>query len=212
MLENLDTKYLGTLRHAYGYATDVPQLLNDICSDSKEVRNKAYYELFGNIWHQGTIYEATVYVFPFLIELFLDPTFPHEKDKDELAMLIASIAAGESCYYDPRLVDAESKKPFSPQLEKEKEKQITEQIQKESHKIILKLLPYLEHKEGIIRESIAQMLPFYPDYYDITLPALEKAISSEKEEDSREYMEEALNEMKKTLPNAHKLRNGMKRF
>jgi hypothetical protein len=69
MLENLDTIDWRNLQHAYGPATDVPDLIRALASHDEEVRQSAMYELYGTIWHQDTIYEATAYAVPFLIEL-----------------------------------------------------------------------------------------------------------------------------------------------
>ncbi|HAS46119.1 MAG TPA: hypothetical protein DCS93_36900 [Microscillaceae bacterium] len=55
--------------HAYGSATDVPQLLMKICVANVEVRKSAWWHLYGNLFHQGTRYPATVLAIPFFIEL-----------------------------------------------------------------------------------------------------------------------------------------------
>ncbi|OJJ19247.1 hypothetical protein BKI52_20765 [marine bacterium AO1-C] len=55
--------------HAYGAATDVPQLLMKICVSDSEIRKSAWWHLYGNLFHQGTRYPATVEAIPFFIEL-----------------------------------------------------------------------------------------------------------------------------------------------
>jgi len=52
--EHVDGAKLG---HAYGPASDVPELLQRLRSDEEATREAAIYELHGNIWHQGTVYE-----------------------------------------------------------------------------------------------------------------------------------------------------------
>ena len=47
------------LHHAYGPAEDVPNQLRALISHDEKQRDEALYALHGNIWHQGTIYEAT---------------------------------------------------------------------------------------------------------------------------------------------------------
>jgi hypothetical protein len=69
MLDGLDDIKWGELHHAYGPANDVPQQIRSLLSDKDEVRKKALWELWGNIWHQSTVYEATPYAVPFLAEL-----------------------------------------------------------------------------------------------------------------------------------------------
>ena len=57
------------LSHAYGSAEDVPGLLRAIASGDAEAAGNAVHELFGNICHQGTVYEATEYAVPFLARM-----------------------------------------------------------------------------------------------------------------------------------------------
>lgn len=59
------------LSHAYGSAEDVPEILEDLylLEDEKELQD-CMQELWSNIYHQGTIYEATAYAIPFLSDLF----------------------------------------------------------------------------------------------------------------------------------------------
>jgi hypothetical protein len=47
------------IEHAFGPATDVPDLIRGLSSLDVSVRNDAWSKLRGNIWHQGTIDEAT---------------------------------------------------------------------------------------------------------------------------------------------------------
>lgn len=96
MLEGLDQIDWGQIKHAYGPATDVPDLLRALASDDKEVRKTATTHLCGNIWHQGTVYQATAYAVPFLLELLDQPTVA---DKDMILGLLQNIATGTS-YYD----------------------------------------------------------------------------------------------------------------
>lgn len=160
MLENLDVKYLGTLQHAYGYATDIPDLFNDIRSNSKEVRDKAYYELFGNIYHQGTVYEATVYVLPFLIEIFNDPSLTDDNGKGDLASLIAAIAGGNGYYevhqhwIDQKTLGKMIGNEADLKNDLDREHHITEQIRNIANPIIPLLVPCLEHEEYGVRDSI----------------------------------------------------------
>ena len=68
-LEGLDKINWSNLKHAYGPANDVPILLKTLVEGDKKQREKVWYEFFGNIWHQGTIYEATVFATPFFVKL-----------------------------------------------------------------------------------------------------------------------------------------------
>lgn len=93
MLENLDKIAWQDLNHAYGEASDVPDLIRTLASRSKETREAAIYELYGNIWHQGTVYEATSYAAPFLIELLGSDKV---QGKDAILVLLFHLASGHS--------------------------------------------------------------------------------------------------------------------
>jgi hypothetical protein len=92
MLEDLDTIDWSKIHHAYGPAEDIPATLRTLASGSKKQREQALWELHGNIWHQGTVYEATAYVVPFLLELVSDDTAAFM----EILGLLALIASGSS--------------------------------------------------------------------------------------------------------------------
>ena len=47
------------VHHAYGAASDVPGQLPAVIVGDEETRDEAWWNLWGNIHHQGTIYEAT---------------------------------------------------------------------------------------------------------------------------------------------------------
>ena len=95
MLEGLDSIPWGELSHAYGRADDVPALLRALQTSPPDARGEdaPLYQLFGNIWHQGTVYEATAYAVPFLIELAADARTP---DRIGILGLLAEIARGSS--------------------------------------------------------------------------------------------------------------------
>lgn len=69
MLSGLDDISWGSVEHAYGPATDVPDMLRGLASEDPGLRETALRKAFGNIWHQGTVYEATALAVPFLIEI-----------------------------------------------------------------------------------------------------------------------------------------------
>jgi len=93
MFEGLDEIEWDKLTHAYGPASDVPGLLKDLASTEKSVRDNAIHAFFGNIWHQHTVYEATAYAVPFLIEILSGLSV---EDKLRILALLAEIAVGQS--------------------------------------------------------------------------------------------------------------------
>ncbi|WP_406299685.1 hypothetical protein OG948_31390 [Embleya sp. NBC_00888] len=90
MLVGLDEVDWPTLSHAYGPADDVPELLRAAASDDEELRSEAVYELFGTVWHQGTVYSATPYAVPFVAELARHGP----GHRGDLLHLLACIAGG----------------------------------------------------------------------------------------------------------------------
>lgn len=111
MLEGLDTIDWGKLTHAYGEASDVPALLRQLTSSKADEREQAMQELYGNIWHQGTVYEASAQAVPFLIQLIESEVV---EGKDEIFILLAHLARGTS-YHDVHqhlpMLKAEAQKP-----------------------------------------------------------------------------------------------------
>ena len=69
--DELDRIPWAELTHAYGPASDVPALLRTVLRGGEDA-NEAWNDLHGNIWHQGTVYEATASAIPFLLGGFLD--------------------------------------------------------------------------------------------------------------------------------------------
>ncbi|MGN9914565.1 HEAT repeat domain-containing protein [Phytohabitans sp. LJ34] len=98
MLERLDDVDWDRICHAYGPASDVPDQIRDLCAADPDRREKARWQLWGNIFHQGTRYEATAYAVPFMLEVLADPD---GADKAELVLLLSAIAVGYDSYWLP---------------------------------------------------------------------------------------------------------------
>lgn len=96
MLERLDSIRWAELHHAYGPAADVPKQLRGLIASDAKTRDTALWELFGNIWHQGTVYEATAHAVPFLWEILVSAA---DCDRAGIAHLIGQIACGGG-YHD----------------------------------------------------------------------------------------------------------------
>lgn len=62
---DLDAQPWAEREHAYGSAEDVPGRLRALASDDAEEAEEALYELYGNIVHQGSVYEATAHAVPY---------------------------------------------------------------------------------------------------------------------------------------------------
>ncbi len=89
MFEELDDIPWDRLTHAYGNAGDVPGFLRGLQDGSEETRMEALSSLFSNILHQGTVYEATSFAVPFLVEIVCDST-----TRGAVLSLLQEIASG----------------------------------------------------------------------------------------------------------------------
>ncbi|MFZ1324575.1 MAG: HEAT repeat domain-containing protein [Candidatus Contendobacter sp.] len=196
MLENLDHVDWSSLEHAYGEASDVPDLLRSLLATDSEVREEAIYELFGNIWHQGTVYPASAAAVPFLYELL---TAPDVRDKPNIAHLLASIADGvgylevhaahERGEANWRKILAESGKTLERELGRERAE--IDAVHRAASAGLRHLLPYLNDSEPEIRRAVAAALGNYPEHAAWALPALETALRTEADEEVREALSES---------------------
>ena len=166
-------------------------------------RDHAARELFGNIWHQGTVYEATAYTVPFLIELLHCPSTPGHST---VAMLLASIAAG--CGYlevharsdagetEWRKILAREGKSLDDELERERS--ITKSVRDEASKGFPLLIPFLSDPEPEIRSAVAEALGAFPEHRNTHLPFLNQALKTETDEHVRGQIEESITRLRST--------------
>jgi hypothetical protein len=79
------------LKHAYGPADDVPEMLRGLVSPDAATREIALDGMEGAVHHQGDVYDSTIAAIPFLIEAAVHPAAP---GRDEILKLLASIGSG----------------------------------------------------------------------------------------------------------------------
>ncbi|HEX5999642.1 MAG TPA: hypothetical protein VFZ16_09630 [Hyphomicrobiaceae bacterium] len=116
MLEGLDQVPWRQLHHAFGTAEDVPALIRALASTEESERSSAFYELHGNLWHQGTIYEATPHAVPFLIDLATAQEIP---GRSELLSYLGMLAGGSSYTDVHRGIAKPQNAAFRRQLQRE---------------------------------------------------------------------------------------------
>lgn len=201
MLEDLQTIHWQDLHHAYGTAGDVPDLLKGLLSGDEDARKESLYELCGTIWHQGTVYEASAFAVPYLLEMLRSPK---TMDKAGIAVLVAELADGSSpleLYTDPedemsRLVCAalaDQGRNFKTELCKGQEWVRATRDAVGSGLDLL--IPYLGHEESAVREAVGRALSRFPERPGDTVPFLEHALQSETEAYVRETLKTALDEL-----------------
>jgi hypothetical protein len=69
-LDGLDQVDWARFDHAYGPATDVPELLRELAGDGEA--SHAFDRLFTSLNHQGSVYSATSAAIPFVIQILED--------------------------------------------------------------------------------------------------------------------------------------------
>jgi hypothetical protein len=90
-MDCLATVDWAALTHAYGPASDLPDQLRALASADPSTRAHAYAEVDSKVCHQGSRFEATAHVAPFLIDLADDPRTP---DRHRVLKLLAALAIG----------------------------------------------------------------------------------------------------------------------
>src|SRR5690242_12178995 len=91
VLHGLDAVPWPDLEHAYGSASDVPDLLRKLLEPDPRVRSDGLSTLYSNVFHQGTRFPVAPYVVPFLIELCANPAVP---DRGHLLVYWGSLITG----------------------------------------------------------------------------------------------------------------------
>lgn len=113
MLETLNSVPWGELEHAYGKASDVPDLLRALASPEQKIYEDAINNLWSSVTHQGTVYSSTAYVVPFFCELL---EAPEVQNKPALFYYLTKIAHGAS-YIDVHVQEKERRE--TPEMQKQ---------------------------------------------------------------------------------------------
>nr|WP_218835690.1 HEAT repeat domain-containing protein [Streptomyces sp. TLI_235] len=85
----LDAIDWASLEHAYGPAGDVPDQLRALCGEDREGRGRALHALYGNVFHQGSRYQASAFAVPFLARMAADRSLPGRAEALELLSALA---------------------------------------------------------------------------------------------------------------------------
>ncbi|MHA1230817.1 MAG: hypothetical protein ACTSRP_11635 [Candidatus Helarchaeota archaeon] len=151
MLENLDKINWAEYGHAYGSATDVPDCIRGLASKDKEVREKALWKLYGNIYHQGTLYSATLPAIPFLFELLESSEV---ENKDKIVEYLITLAINSDSNYLPSGIDIN--KIFAD------EDAITTKVYNEISKRVPIFYPLLDIDDMVLKIRVIHALAWFP--------------------------------------------------
>lgn len=91
----LDAVDWRALQVAYGAADAVPGLVRDLLDTNAGRRAAAVEELYATVWHQGTVYEATPVVVPFLTAVVTSAA-KNDLTRAQVALLLGCIASATS--------------------------------------------------------------------------------------------------------------------
>jgi HEAT repeat protein len=201
MLEKLNQIDWANLTHAYGTAEDLPILIQLLLSEKEEDRKYARSELYSNIWHQGTIFEATPYVVPFLIELVENESTP---EREKILVYLGRLANGNR--------DIEALLEYEDfEIEEDEIDEIQELLKarkntlREIHKGMPIYFRLLHHQEPLIRSAAAHLLGQLGPYKEEELQILRQTLENETDELVRTNLILALAYIKDESPITSKL-------
>src|SRR5262245_9120892 len=97
MLDGLDKIDWAAVQHAYGTATDVPDMIRGLAAAGDGQPEESLHAAYGNIFHQCTRYSATPKAIPFLIEI----AARGDGDRDLLALIRHCVAGYFNATWGP---------------------------------------------------------------------------------------------------------------
>ncbi len=152
-----------TLEHAYGEASGVPENIWELTSLEAEARAKARNRLYGNIFHQGSRYQATSYAVPLLFEILMNTETP---EREEILSLLVCLAVGYAEEYLPSGIDLDS--AFGTGEEREGNEAYPSYLAVERYASELISLTQDENRE--VRLTATYMLAWFPRKAELFLP------------------------------------------
>jgi len=180
MLDGLDNIPWETLNHAYGSAEDVPDLLRALTHDGDDIRDMTLYTLYSNLWYQGTVYQATAYAVPFLIELLSASSVTRKYD---ILIYLAHLASGNS------YLDAHNEQFLSEQVQesdayKDRLDQELSYVKCTHHAVRDGIDVYLQlllddYEELHTRMAVPYLLACFPEHQATIVPYLKQVLPDE---------------------------------
>jgi hypothetical protein len=177
MLDGLDDRDWHGLSHAYGPADDVPDTLRAL-AEGKTSAEDAAGVFWGNIWHQGTVYEATAYAVPFLLQLLQEERIV---DREWLLLLLNSLASGSS------YLDVHGAMPGQTDREFQAARQQEIAWVRAAHQATAAGIPVylalLQSRRPQIRTAASYTLSIFPERAEEILPRLRRSLPGEPRRD-----------------------------
>jgi len=178
MLDGLNNISWKTLNHAYGSAEDVPDLIRALVNESDDIRDNTLYTLYSNLWHQGTVYQATAYAVPFLIELL---TSPQVTRKYDILIYLAHLAVGNSYLdtHDNRFLSDNRQDVYQTRLETE-----LDYVKRTHHAVrdgidVYFQLMFDAQEELHTRMAVPYLLASFPEQQAVIVPQFKQILPDE---------------------------------
>ncbi|SCD32109.1 MULTISPECIES: NAD(P)H-binding protein [unclassified Streptomyces] len=166
-LDELDQVPWAELRHAYGPATDVPEQLRALVRGDRERRTQAWDRMWSNLYHQGSVYEATLHAVPFLLHMLAEETTPHPA---RVLVFLRHLVVGED--EAELLPDGYDEAGFADWPQQDRE------LEAATHAAVaagvLAIVPLLDHQDPGIAAEAAHLLAWFPGSAADILPALRR--------------------------------------
>jgi hypothetical protein len=212
LLDRLDEVDWTKVSHAYGPATDVPELLRALVdpdtTDAEHARVR--HALYGNLIHQGTVWSASSKAVPFFVEIVMDDSLAIEIRRFALRYL-CDLTIGEEIdelvnlgEFDPDEYFANARDPGTwreeDRLREEDEEALEQMVRvwaKDCYEAaeanLPRLLPLLEGPNDDLCFTLINLVAAFPRCANHTIPAL-RSLENDPQVDSerREAVAETL--------------------
>ena len=187
MLESLNRTDMQELKDAHAEANEMRGLINQLIADIAQIRDERINALYYNIWYQGTVNQCTASAVQFLIERLQSDSV---QDKDELLLLLAYVARGNS-YAG---VEQHPSHDTDEQDTTESEGQSSQEQEwvQNAHNAIAAGVPVyldlLKHEEPSVRTCAAYTLACFKEHICDIIPRLHSCIDTEEDELAKSSM------------------------
>lgn len=191
VLEGLDDVSWAKFDHAFGPADDVPDLLLALASADDDSRARAQFELYGTLWHQGKVYQATQHAVPFLIGLLEQA---EHVDRPWVLVYLAALAHGNSHHEVHQDIGLYEQERGTPEFEAKIHRELL-WVAEAHHAVRIGVPTYrrmLEHDEPATRAAAAYLLGDLRQDAPVTIPLLAKRLEHEQHVVARASLAEAL--------------------
>ncbi|MEU4158339.1 hypothetical protein [Actinoplanes sp. NPDC026670] len=184
MFAGIDEIDWTSMPHAYGPATEMPEVIRGLISKKKRIRSWAQDCMWGGIHHQGDVYECTLRAVPFLLEAAATPGLP---GRPTILRLLASIGSAE--------IDDLGRLP-----ETRGQWRAAQPAVAQGHQVFLELLGDDRKK---VRRAAPEALLVHRDRTAETLAALQGRLTVEKDVAARAATIEAIGVIARRLRAGH---------